>query len=129
MTCLINDLSELEMIRKQQDLHGELSAEMALQLRVSLATIAGYAQQLASNRDPDLATANRNRHCAGGIPTGSESRRIFDDEAVGEENGGRSRRRLVEPARSGQMQEAGRKTECGEGEAMNRIANMEWDLR
>jgi nitrogen-specific signal transduction histidine kinase len=55
VTCLINDLSEIEMIRRQQDLHGELSAEMALQLRVSLATIAGYAQQLASNRDPDLA--------------------------------------------------------------------------
>ncbi len=55
VACLINDLSEIEMIRRQQDLHGELSVEMALQLRVSLATIAGYAQQLASNRDPDLA--------------------------------------------------------------------------
>lgn len=55
VACLINDLSEIQMIRRQQDLHGELSAEMALQLRVSLATIAGYAQQLASNRDPDLA--------------------------------------------------------------------------
>jgi signal transduction histidine kinase len=28
---------------------------MALQLRTSLTTIAGYAQQLARNRDPDLA--------------------------------------------------------------------------
>jgi PAS domain-containing protein len=53
--CLINDLSELEGIRRQQDLHGEISAEMALQLRTSLATIAGYAQQLANNRDPELA--------------------------------------------------------------------------
>ncbi|MFZ0735210.1 MAG: PAS domain S-box protein [Candidatus Sulfotelmatobacter sp.] len=55
VACLINDLTELQKIRRQQDLHGELSAEMALQLRTSLATIAGYAQQLASNRDPDLA--------------------------------------------------------------------------
>jgi nitrogen fixation/metabolism regulation signal transduction histidine kinase len=53
--CLINDLSELERIRRQQELHGEISAEMALQLRTSLATIAGYAQQLANNRDPELA--------------------------------------------------------------------------
>ncbi len=28
---------------------------MALELRTSLATIAGYAQQLARNREPDLA--------------------------------------------------------------------------
>jgi nitrogen fixation/metabolism regulation signal transduction histidine kinase len=55
VACLINDLSEMEMIRRQQELHGELSAEMALQLRVSLTTIAGYAQQLANNRDPELA--------------------------------------------------------------------------
>ena len=55
VTCLINDLSELESIRKQRELHGEMSAEMALQLRVSLSTIAGYAQQLANNKDPELA--------------------------------------------------------------------------
>ena len=53
--CLINDLSELERIRRQQDLHGEISAEMALQLRTSLTTISGYAQQLANSRDPELA--------------------------------------------------------------------------
>ena len=55
VACLINDLSELEGIRRQQELHGEISAEMALQLRTSLATISGYAQQLANSRDPDLA--------------------------------------------------------------------------
>ena len=55
VTCLINDLSELERIRRQQELHGEISAEMALQLRTSLTTISGYAQQLADNRDPELA--------------------------------------------------------------------------
>ncbi|HKI25433.1 MAG TPA: hypothetical protein VKA07_03865 [Candidatus Sulfotelmatobacter sp.] len=55
VACLINDLSELERIRRQQQLQGEISAGMALQLRASLATIAGFAQQLANNRDPELA--------------------------------------------------------------------------
>jgi PAS domain-containing protein len=53
--CLISDRSEFERIRHQQQLHGEISAEMALELRTSLTTIAGYAQQLARNRDPGLA--------------------------------------------------------------------------
>jgi nitrogen fixation/metabolism regulation signal transduction histidine kinase len=56
VACLIIDRSEFEQIRRQQQLHGELSAEMALELRTSLTTIAGYAQQLARNRDPDLAS-------------------------------------------------------------------------
>ena len=55
--CLIGDRSEFERIRHQQELHGEISAEMALELRTSLATISGYAQQLARNRDPELAPA------------------------------------------------------------------------
>ena len=55
VTCLINDLSELENIRREQELHGEISAEMALQLRSSLTTISGFAQQLANNRDPEMA--------------------------------------------------------------------------
>jgi PAS domain-containing protein len=53
--CLIADRSEFENIRQQQQLHREISAEMALELRTSLATIAGYAQQLARNRDPEAA--------------------------------------------------------------------------
>ena len=53
--CLISDRSEFERIRHLQQLQGEVSAEMALELRTSLATIAGYAQQLARNRDPELA--------------------------------------------------------------------------
>lgn len=53
--CLINDKTEMALIRKQQELRGELSAEMALALRSSLATILGYAQQLAASRDPELA--------------------------------------------------------------------------
>lgn len=55
VACLINDLSELERIRRQQELQGEISAEMALQLRTSLTTISGYAQQLANSRDSELA--------------------------------------------------------------------------
>ena len=53
--CLVNDLSEFERIRQQQELQSEISAEMALTLRTSLTTISGYAQQLANNRDPELA--------------------------------------------------------------------------
>jgi nitrogen-specific signal transduction histidine kinase len=53
--CLISDRSEFERIRHQQQLQGEISAEMALELRTSLTTIAGYAQQLARTRDPELA--------------------------------------------------------------------------
>ncbi|MBZ5598839.1 MAG: PAS domain-containing protein [Acidobacteriia bacterium] len=53
--CLINDQTEIAEIRRQQELRGEMSAEMALELRNSLATISGYAQQLAANRDPELA--------------------------------------------------------------------------
>jgi PAS domain-containing protein len=55
VACLVSDRSEFERIRRQQQLQGEISAEMALDLRTSLATIAGYAQQLAHNRDAELA--------------------------------------------------------------------------
>jgi len=53
--CLISDRTEMEEFRRRQELHGEMSAEMALELRTSLATISGYAQQLAASRDADLA--------------------------------------------------------------------------
>lgn len=55
VACLINDRSEIAEIRRQIDLRGEMSAEMALALRASLVTIAGYAQQLAQNSDPGEA--------------------------------------------------------------------------
>ncbi len=55
VACLINDQTAIADIRRQIELRGELSAEMALALRNSLVTISGYAQQLAQNRDPDLA--------------------------------------------------------------------------
>jgi PAS domain-containing protein len=55
VACLIEDHSQIAGIRRQIELRGELSAEMALALRTSLVSIAGYAQQLSKNRDPDLA--------------------------------------------------------------------------
>jgi len=55
VACLINERTEFAEIRREIDLRGELSAEMALSLRNSLVTISGYAQQLAQNQDPDLA--------------------------------------------------------------------------
>lgn len=73
--CMISDRSEFESIRHQQELQGEISAEMALDLRTSLATIAGYAQQLARSNDPEAApqlatdiaseAARLNRHIGG----------------------------------------------------------------
>ena len=79
--CLISDRSEFERIRHQQQLHGEISAEMALELRTSLATISGYAQQLARSRDPELApelaadianeAARLDRHIGGFLATKS----------------------------------------------------------
>ena len=51
--CLINDKTEMAEIQQQQELRGELSAEMALALRTSVATISGYARQLATGRDPE----------------------------------------------------------------------------
>jgi nitrogen fixation/metabolism regulation signal transduction histidine kinase len=55
VACLINDQTPIAEIRRQIALRGEMSAEMAFALRNSLITISGYAQQLAQNRDPDLA--------------------------------------------------------------------------
>jgi PAS domain S-box-containing protein len=55
VACLINDQTAIAEIRRQIELRGEMSAEMALALRNSLITISGYAQQLAQNRDPVLA--------------------------------------------------------------------------
>lgn len=50
--CLINDKTEIAVMQKQQELRVEMSAEMALALRNSLATISGYARQLAESQDP-----------------------------------------------------------------------------
>jgi signal transduction histidine kinase len=53
--CLFTDKTDATLIEKQLQLRGEMSSEMALALRTSLVTISGYAQQLAQNRDPDVA--------------------------------------------------------------------------
>jgi nitrogen fixation/metabolism regulation signal transduction histidine kinase len=52
--CLITDKTEFALIQRLQELRGEMSAEMALALRNSLATISSYAQQLAVSSDPML---------------------------------------------------------------------------
>jgi len=54
-TLLLTDKTDIERIRHDQKVHQELSSELALGLRDSLTTIAGYAQQLACSRDPELA--------------------------------------------------------------------------
>lgn len=52
--CLFTDKTEFASIQRQQELRGEMSGEMALALRNSLATISSYAQQLAVSRDLTL---------------------------------------------------------------------------
>lgn len=61
-TLVLTDKTDIERIRHDQKLHQEISSELALGLRNSLTTIAGYAQQLACSRDPELT-----RQLAGGI--------------------------------------------------------------
>jgi PAS domain-containing protein len=54
-TLVLTDKTDIERIRHDQKMHQEVSSELALGLRDSLTTIAGYAQQLACSRDQDLA--------------------------------------------------------------------------
>jgi len=54
-TLVLNDKTDIERIRHDQRVRQEVSAEMADELRNSLTTIAGYAQQLAHSRDTELA--------------------------------------------------------------------------
>lgn len=54
--CLVNDQTEIAHMRREQELHGEMSAEMALELRNSVALISQYARDLASSKVPE---ANR----------------------------------------------------------------------
>ena len=49
--CVIEDQTEKTDMRRHQVLHGEMSAEMALQLRSSLACISRYASTLAEHYD------------------------------------------------------------------------------
>jgi len=52
---VLTDKTDIERIRHDQKIRQEISSELALGLRDSLTTIAGYAQQLACSRDPELA--------------------------------------------------------------------------
>jgi signal transduction histidine kinase len=54
-TLVLTDKTDIERIRHEQKLRQEISSDLALGLRDSLTTIAGYAQQLACSRDADLA--------------------------------------------------------------------------
>lgn len=54
VACVIDDGSELARVRREWELHREVSAEKGLELRSSLATISGYARQVAANRDLEL---------------------------------------------------------------------------
>lgn len=53
-TLLLTDKTDIERIRHDQKMRQEMSSELALELRNSLTTIAGHAQQLACSRDADL---------------------------------------------------------------------------
>ena len=55
VACLITDKTEVATIQKEQELRGELSAEMALSLRNSLAAVTSYARQIATSSDPERA--------------------------------------------------------------------------
>lgn len=55
VTCVITDLSELEKMAQREQVHHEISTEMALKLRTSLRTISDYAEQLAHNSELQLA--------------------------------------------------------------------------
>jgi nitrogen fixation/metabolism regulation signal transduction histidine kinase len=54
-SCVIQDQTEVVEMRRSQILRGEMSAEMALELKNSLATISGYARHLVNNYDHDTA--------------------------------------------------------------------------
>jgi PAS domain-containing protein len=54
-TLVLTDKTAIERLRHDQKMHREVSSELALGLRTSLNTIAGYAQQLSCSRDQELA--------------------------------------------------------------------------
>ncbi len=80
--CLITDKTEFATIQRLQELRGEMSAEMALALRSSLATISSYAEQVAVSSDPTLvrqlavdivSEAADLDHTIGGFLTGAKA--------------------------------------------------------
>jgi two-component system, NtrC family, sensor histidine kinase PilS len=80
--CLINDRSEIARMRRQEELRGEMSAELALELRNSLSTISDCAQKLAASREAEAARqlaadiaaeAARLEHTIGGFLAGAKA--------------------------------------------------------
>jgi nitrogen fixation/metabolism regulation signal transduction histidine kinase len=53
--CLINDRTQMARMQRQQQLRGEISSEMALELRHSVNAISSCAEKLAGGSDPQLA--------------------------------------------------------------------------
>lgn len=51
VACLLNDRTDIARLRREQQIHGEISAEMALQLRNSVALISEYACSMAASHD------------------------------------------------------------------------------
>lgn len=49
--CLLNDRTDLARMRREQVMHGEISNEMALQLRNSVSLISEYAETMAATAD------------------------------------------------------------------------------
>jgi len=54
-TLMLTDKTDIERIRLDQKVRQEISSDLALNLRDSLTTIAGYARQLACSHDAELA--------------------------------------------------------------------------
>ena len=80
--CLITNKTEFALIQRLEELRGEMSAEMALALRNSLATISSYARQLAVSGDPAqvrqlavdiVSEAAELDHTIGGFLTGAKA--------------------------------------------------------
>jgi PAS domain-containing protein len=83
--CLINDKTEMALIRRHDELQGEISAEMALELRQSLSNISTYAKQLAEEQNATLAKqivadiaseASHLDHTIGGFLAGSKAAKV-----------------------------------------------------
>lgn len=51
VTCVLNDRTDIAGMRRERQLQGEISAEMALQLRNSVALISEYAHCLCTSQD------------------------------------------------------------------------------
>jgi nitrogen-specific signal transduction histidine kinase len=84
IAAAISDESEAQDLRQAQVLKGEISAEMALELRTSLATIRDWAQQISTAANPSAtqnlasdisAQAERVEKVVGAFLAGSERAR------------------------------------------------------